>query len=81
MPYTRVRARILLPDVTPPAGSHPPAPAPWPSPPPPLAEHARTAREPGHCPRCEWLIMPGDRVARLPDGQWCHARCCAKGAT
>jgi len=41
-----------------------------------LAEHARTAREPAHCPRCEYWIMPGDRIARLPGGgDWCHVPC------
>ena len=45
--------------------------------PPPLAEHARTAQEPGTCAQCPRGVSRGERVAQLPNGDWAHVACIA----
>ena len=49
------------------------------NPPAPLAEYAHNAQTPARCPRCKpGRISVGQRIARLPTGEWVHAWCVAQ---
>jgi len=44
-----------------------------------LAEKARDADRDGSCSLCEWPILRGQRIARLPGStQWAHTGCLGK---